>query len=349
MKIGLASQLTRRQKGASLVEYGILVGLVSVLAIGAVLSLGQRVNETFVTVGDEVRLARLIATAERLIYLPDETIFPAQDCFIGDASAQTITAGSADADGFDCYDMAGGGDLLNIETSAARSIAWYLYNGANTANLPAGNHVILFPTSATSGIDRVTTAGGSSTVAFPGMNLADVTPVVEADRLRILRGSKELNLPEQWAGTSPAAPFTSFVFEDGSYTADQMRQRALDLNSTNGPNTITGSSWDDVIVPLDGFDTVVPFGGDDTIIFSSGNMLIVGGVVQGAGFDTLDMSAIPRAGVTFNNSFGTLVLTVTATGETIQIFQQYGLPDMNINRIIFSDMVLDEPDIAAFE
>jgi pilus assembly protein Flp/PilA len=37
-------------KGAALVEYGILVGLIAVLAIGAVLALGTEINETFVTV-----------------------------------------------------------------------------------------------------------------------------------------------------------------------------------------------------------------------------------------------------------------------------------------------------------
>lgn len=37
-------------KGAALVEYGILVGLIAVLAIGAVLALGNEINSTFETV-----------------------------------------------------------------------------------------------------------------------------------------------------------------------------------------------------------------------------------------------------------------------------------------------------------
>lgn len=37
-------------KGAALVEYGILVGLIAVLAIGAVLALGEEVQDTFNTV-----------------------------------------------------------------------------------------------------------------------------------------------------------------------------------------------------------------------------------------------------------------------------------------------------------
>ena len=38
-------------KGAALVEYGILVGLIAVLAIAAVLTLGQEINATFEAVG----------------------------------------------------------------------------------------------------------------------------------------------------------------------------------------------------------------------------------------------------------------------------------------------------------
>jgi pilus assembly protein Flp/PilA len=37
-------------KGAALVEYGILVGLIAVLAIGAVLALGEQIEATFSTV-----------------------------------------------------------------------------------------------------------------------------------------------------------------------------------------------------------------------------------------------------------------------------------------------------------
>ena len=43
-------KLMNAVKGAALVEYGILVGLIAVLAIGAVLTLGQEVNDTFETV-----------------------------------------------------------------------------------------------------------------------------------------------------------------------------------------------------------------------------------------------------------------------------------------------------------
>ena len=42
------------EKGAALVEYGILVGLIAVLAIAAVLALGEQVRDVFNTVESTV-------------------------------------------------------------------------------------------------------------------------------------------------------------------------------------------------------------------------------------------------------------------------------------------------------
>lgn len=52
---------TNPEKGAALVEYGILVGLVAVLAIGAVTTLGEEIQGTFGTV--ESSLASSLASA----------------------------------------------------------------------------------------------------------------------------------------------------------------------------------------------------------------------------------------------------------------------------------------------
>jgi pilus assembly protein Flp/PilA len=43
-------KLMKNVKGAALVEYGILVGLIAVLAIAAVVALGTEVNDTFVSI-----------------------------------------------------------------------------------------------------------------------------------------------------------------------------------------------------------------------------------------------------------------------------------------------------------
>jgi Flp pilus assembly pilin Flp len=56
--------LVATSKGAALVEYGILVGLIAVLAITAVLALGTTVQEVFTTVSST--LDRGIASAQAL-------------------------------------------------------------------------------------------------------------------------------------------------------------------------------------------------------------------------------------------------------------------------------------------
>jgi pilus assembly protein Flp/PilA len=42
----------RDEKGATAVEYGLLVGLIAVVIIGAVLTLGGKLNDLFTTIGD---------------------------------------------------------------------------------------------------------------------------------------------------------------------------------------------------------------------------------------------------------------------------------------------------------
>lgn len=48
-------QHLRNQKGATAVEYGIMVALIAVVIIGAVTILGTRTRDTFTTVGNAVQ------------------------------------------------------------------------------------------------------------------------------------------------------------------------------------------------------------------------------------------------------------------------------------------------------
>jgi len=57
------SKLVKNVKGAALVEYGILVGLIAVVAIAAVSLLGTQVRDTFTTITDELSGAIGAATS----------------------------------------------------------------------------------------------------------------------------------------------------------------------------------------------------------------------------------------------------------------------------------------------
>ncbi len=47
-------KLLRKQKGATMVEYGIMVALIAVVAIGAVALVGEEVDEAFNCVQDSI-------------------------------------------------------------------------------------------------------------------------------------------------------------------------------------------------------------------------------------------------------------------------------------------------------
>ena len=47
-------RLKREEKGATAVEYGLMVGLIAVVIIGAVVFLGEELNGLFETIGNEL-------------------------------------------------------------------------------------------------------------------------------------------------------------------------------------------------------------------------------------------------------------------------------------------------------
>ena len=47
-------RLEREEKGATAVEYGLMVGLIAVVIIAAVVVLGENLNGMFETIGDEL-------------------------------------------------------------------------------------------------------------------------------------------------------------------------------------------------------------------------------------------------------------------------------------------------------
>src|SRR3954464_9859137 len=58
-------RLQREEKGATAVEYGLMVGLIAVVIIGAVVILGNKLNGLFTTIGNP--LAGRPATADPLL------------------------------------------------------------------------------------------------------------------------------------------------------------------------------------------------------------------------------------------------------------------------------------------
>ena len=49
-----SDRLKREEKGATAVEYGLMVGLIAVVIIAAVVLLGEQLNELFTSITDEL-------------------------------------------------------------------------------------------------------------------------------------------------------------------------------------------------------------------------------------------------------------------------------------------------------
>jgi Flp pilus assembly pilin Flp len=325
-------------RGAGLVEYGVVVGLVAVTTIGAVLATGEEVDAVFDTSGGELEIARLMASAERRITLRDGTRFPAQSCLTGTSSAETVNSGDGGAgDVNDCYDMAGGGDSLYLNSGPDRNILTYVAPGANQTFLPGGNHLIMFGNGGT-GRDQITFTSGAAHFNASQFALADLDITPQDERLRVETAGAGVDLLELFV---EGAPVQRFHFSDVTLNFAQMKDYAVSSQATIGNDTITGTALDDVIAPLAGSDTVIPFGGDDRIVYDQGDMYLIGGAPNAAGFDTLDLTKYTASEVSVINSFGTL--EVTTPGGTIQIYNAYGSPS-NIERIEYSDGALDYAD-----
>ena len=54
-------RLAKDEKGAALVEYGLLVGLIAVVCIAAVTALGNEINDAFTTINTKLQAAGLAA------------------------------------------------------------------------------------------------------------------------------------------------------------------------------------------------------------------------------------------------------------------------------------------------
>lgn len=51
---GLVSRLRKNKSGATAIEYGLIAGLISVVIIGAVTTIGTNLNTVFTTIGSKL-------------------------------------------------------------------------------------------------------------------------------------------------------------------------------------------------------------------------------------------------------------------------------------------------------
>lgn len=338
------AMMRRADRGAGLVEYGLLAGLVSVVSIGAVIGLGNGVKDGFVTVGSEVEMTRLISTADRVIRLGNGDIFPAQSCWSGSVGPDRLQApADPDAKENDCYEPLGGGDDLDLAASPGRSIALLVEGaGTNTIQLPAGNHVLVPGTGG--GRYEITSGAGAGVVDLSNVSLDEVT--LQTRDVALWLDAPDLSLRLENVLADAGGAFETFLFADGVRSAADLAVLGVEAQQSDSSDTISGSAWPDVIRPGDGDDTVFLYGGDDRVIYSSGNLIVPGGGGLESGFDRLEIPGFAAADATLSRMGDSLMILLPG-GDMIQMFGQFSGEGL-FEEVVFFDQTLDYATLSTF-
>lgn len=133
-------KITKKEGGAALVEYGVLVGMIAVLSISAVLMLGTTVNETFDTVSEEVADVGIGETSSTPGASTEGSGAPATP-----ASCQMIASGSgavdagADYAGVFCFEFPSDWDINDYVDSSSQSENFTFISGNNGMDYVAGS------------------------------------------------------------------------------------------------------------------------------------------------------------------------------------------------------------------
>ena len=118
------------------------------------------------------------------------------------------------------------------------------------------------------------------------------------------------------------------------------------LDGLNGDDLLEGGAGDDTLHGRGGDDRLDGGLGDDTLRGNSGNDTYVWGSgqgndsateVSGGGTDVLELSNLNAGDVSFSRSGDDLVMTVTATGETLTMSSYYSSVHYEIETIQFAD------------
>jgi Flp pilus assembly pilin Flp len=318
------SGLLKRTKGASLTEYGLLVGLVAVVAISSVNGLGGKVSGQFAEVADDLRIVRLVMTAERIHELPGDELFPAQSCYKGTADSNTLTSGSGGkADTADCFDGIAGANNFALASGPERDILFFMGRNAETVTLPAGNHWLV-ANGDLDGATKVTVGKGETLIDMRPWVLSDVeaTPAFGGELQLVMPDGSAIRLRNHF----PNEYVNRFVFADGEMTAADVRNASVDNQSTPNNDNMFGTPMDDTFVYRGGIDRILD---------------------PNQGFDTLDMSGYTRAQATFTTNWTSVVISVAAGEVELSDQLQYDIGDSTIDRVIFADGVMTDAELRA--
>jgi len=258
-------QKRHNQRGASLVEHGLLIGLVAIVSIGAVSQLAFQVEDSFSQTSDALagNLDHILPPAER-----GPLANVAQVCYEGTSGNDRIEYNAQETI-YNClHGYAGNDELIwSVHTPAS----FYPGPGNDKTFSGNGDQVHYYE----SGHDEIEDDRGEDTLIFPrGTAFSDATFSAPdygdqngAKNLRIDLAQGSITLIEQF----DLGGVSTFIFDDRELDRSELSAMILAPYPTEGADTLYGTYDDDAISPLAGDDVVYAGFGDDQINYASGN------------------------------------------------------------------------------
>jgi len=315
-------KMRRNEHGASLVEHGVMLGLVAVVAIGAVSQLAFQVEDGFSQTTDAlaVNLDHILPPAER-----GPLANVTQVCYEGTPGNDRIEY-SANETIYNCLHGYGGND--DLIWSIHRPASFYPGPGDDYTSAGVGDQVHHYE----GGHDTIEDRGGDNTLILPrGTTFASAT--ISAPDYGVDTGARDLRIDLVQGSVTLLGQFdrdgaSTIIFDDRELTRSELSAIVLEPYPTADSDTLFATYGDDLISPLAGDDVVYTGYGEDRITYTSGSDTYY----PGHDNDVLEMPfALSEAAVRIQGNHADFYITPQAGGQ-IWIPRQYSVaPDMNSN------------------
>lgn len=337
---------TASQKGVTVVEYSVLLGLIAALSIGVVYTLGFDITESFNTSQESLEAAQGVGEGTYLTY---EDALNERVCYIATDSNDTVNTS----------------DLEPGQNCA------YLLKGNDTSDFSGANGLNLYPGP---GVDHITVNGSTNmTVYFESgydtyhfMGLPDITVELPFSSTEATFAPDDLHTNPStngWQSYTVSGPegtvkivnslrhdaphaLNGLTFSDGiTYNAQEIFSITLQSQMTSGNDgAVYGTAINDTLTDMGGNDNIILGSADDTYIWTSGNDKI--DFRQGT--DTLVLQGYDFADASF--SIDRYDMFIMLGGNTITLEQQarYAHTDGNAkaHTFVFDDQTISWSDLA---
>lgn len=179
-------------------------------------------------------------------------------------------------------------------------------------------------------------AGSNDTLRFTDLTSSQLTYARSGNDfvMTVVSTGETITLTDQFAATG--ATFESIEFSNSEVWGLTEIAVYSDVVGTSGDDTLVGAPGAETLVGLGGNDTIQGLGGDDVYEYSAGDGNDV--YLDSAGsMDTLRFLDLDAADLSFVRSGNDLVITVTASSETITLTDQFAGTGTIFEQIEFSN------------